>query len=193
MSVLRHAIAGLASATLLLGVVPAPAADDVLYRWVDDAGGVHFTQGRENVPALFRSGAVALGSVGAGPSPPPVPGQTDRAAEPPPPPAPPAGPGAQRKPAPLNAPERAAVDEAYENARTTDQYLAVSQGYLGLGLPLGAKSAADSAARVARTPREWEGVANTYAAIGDAKGAGEARKKAEELLRRERSPATSPR
>jgi len=188
----RATIAGLAGATLLLSAGTGPAQEDIVYRWVDDDGTVHFTQGQQSIPPRFRPRAVPLGSVGGARPPAAGSGEALKVPEPIAPVAPPP-PVRQRPPAPLNAPERVAVDEAYEKARTTEQYLAVSQGYLGLGLPLGAKSAADSAARVAVTSRDWEGVANTYAAIGETAAAAAARKKAEQLSQQERARRGSPR
>ena len=39
-----------------LGLVAAPAWAE-MYRWTDDQGGVHYTQGLDSVPARFRSAA----------------------------------------------------------------------------------------------------------------------------------------
>ncbi len=39
----------------------APTSTNGLYRWVDDTGQVHYSQGLNSVPEQFRSRAVPLG------------------------------------------------------------------------------------------------------------------------------------
>lgn len=191
LTVLRRAIvAGLAGVALACSTSAASAEDDTLYRWLDDQGSVHLTQGRENIPAPYRAKAVPIGSVTAEPPPSPAPGSGERAAEravPPPPPAPP------RQPPPPNAPERLAVDELLEKARTTDQYLVIGEAYLRLGLPLAANTCANKAAEVAATSREWTRVADAYATLGNAAASSAARSKSEQLRQQERAIQNLPR
>ena len=52
---------------------PAPAAAQVIYRWIDADGDIHYSQGIESVPLHFRSSAVIIGyDRPAGPSMPSV-------------------------------------------------------------------------------------------------------------------------
>jgi hypothetical protein len=56
------------AALLALAILPAPAmAWAQLYRWVNEQGEVHLTQGLENVPERFRAGARLLGYPEAAP------------------------------------------------------------------------------------------------------------------------------
>jgi hypothetical protein len=170
----------------LLTVAPCVSSEThTLYRWVDETGGVHFTQGLAEVPARFRRSAVPLGAVGA----PPPPSVVAPPREPPPAavspsPAPPALPA--RKPPPPGDPERNAVDDILFKARTTPEYLAAAEGYARLGLPLGAKTALQKAADAAKTSAHWKAVAKGYNLIGETKAAGEAGRKAEGLAEWER-------
>jgi hypothetical protein len=185
--------AGVVGGALLLAAAVVRAEDDIVYRWVDDQGSAHFTQGRENIPAPYRTKAVPLGSVfGEQSQPPPTPGQAGRAPEhvPPPPAAPPASP---RQPPPPGAPERVALDELLEKAQTTDQYLVLGGAYLSLGLPLAAKTCANKAAAVARTSGEWARLADAYAALGETAASGDARGRSDQLRQQERALQTLPR
>jgi hypothetical protein len=182
----RPTIAGLAGAALLLSAGAVSAEDSIIYRWVDDNGGVHFTQGRENIPPPHRSRAVPLGSVGGEQSSGPAPAPAERQPEPQPPPPPPL-PTSQRKPPPPSAPERIALDELLTKAGTADEYLVIGEAYLRLGLPLATKTCADKAALVAATSGEWARVADAYAAIGQAAASNEARNKSEQLRQQERA------
>jgi hypothetical protein len=182
----RPTIAWLAGAALLLSAGAVLAEDSIVYRWVDDNGNVHLTQGRENIPTPYRLRAQPLGSVGGEPSPGPAPAPAESRPDPQPPP-PPAPPAAQRKPPPPNAPERLALDELLAKAATTDEYLVIGEAYLRLGLPLATKTCADKAALVAATSGEWARVADVYAAIGQAAASSEARNKSEQLLHQERA------
>lgn len=65
----RGLAASLAALTLVMGVSPAQAQ---LYRWVNEQGEVHFTQGLENIPERFRGGARLLGYPEAAPAPAPT-------------------------------------------------------------------------------------------------------------------------
>jgi hypothetical protein len=57
-----------ALAALLLGLGVATAAHAQLYRWVNEQGEVHFTQGLADIPERFRAGAKLLGYPEATPS-----------------------------------------------------------------------------------------------------------------------------
>ncbi len=60
------------AALLWLAILAAPAvATAQLYRWVNEQGEVHLTQGLDNVPERFRSGARLLGYPEAAPAPSP--------------------------------------------------------------------------------------------------------------------------
>ena len=54
----------------LAALVPPRIAEAQLYRWVNEGGEVHFTQGLENIPERFRAGARLLGYPEATPAPP---------------------------------------------------------------------------------------------------------------------------
>jgi hypothetical protein len=54
--------------TALVLVMLASPAQAQLYRWVNEQGEVHFTQGLENVPERFRGGARLLGYPEAAPA-----------------------------------------------------------------------------------------------------------------------------
>jgi hypothetical protein len=56
---------------LAMGMLASPAHAQ-LYRWVNEQGEVHFTQGLENVPERFRGGARLLGYPEAAPAPAPI-------------------------------------------------------------------------------------------------------------------------
>jgi hypothetical protein len=56
----------------LVLVMLASPAQAQLYRWVNEQGEVHFTQGLENVPERFRGGARLLGYPEATPAPAPI-------------------------------------------------------------------------------------------------------------------------
>jgi hypothetical protein len=59
------------AALLSLATLAAPTvAGAQLYRWVNEQGEVHLTQGLDNVPERFRSGARLLGYPEAAPTPP---------------------------------------------------------------------------------------------------------------------------
>jgi hypothetical protein len=191
---LRHAtLAGVMGAALLYSYgARAASANDTVYRWVDDQGGVHFTQ-REDIPAPYRGKAVPLGSAAGQPPPGATQSQPERATGPTPPPPPPPPPATPRQPPPPTAPERVALDELLEKAQTTDQYLVIGEAYLRLGLPLAAKTCATKAAAVAKTSPEWARVADAYAAIGDAPASSEARKKSEQVQQQERALQNPPR
>ncbi len=62
----------LASLVVLALAALAPPAHAQLYRWVNEQGEVHFTQGLENIPARFRAGARLLGYPEAAPVPVPA-------------------------------------------------------------------------------------------------------------------------
>jgi hypothetical protein len=165
----------------LLGAGPAGAdSSTVLYRWIDDSGSVHFTQGLENVPNGFRGRATPLGAVTAPPPPPPPP-------DPPQAPVPAVqAPPAPKAPPPPGAPERNVVDDMLSNARTSLEYAAAAEGYAKLGLPLGAKTALDKAAQRATTAAHWSAIAKIYGLIGETKDAVEAQRKADQLAAWER-------
>jgi clan AA aspartic protease (TIGR02281 family) len=55
-----HALAIALLATLVLALV-APPAGAQLYRWVNERGEVHMTEGLASVPEAFRRGAVPVG------------------------------------------------------------------------------------------------------------------------------------
>jgi len=58
---------------LALAALTSPgSAHAQLYRWVNEQGEVHFTQGLENVPERFRGGARLLGYPEAAPAPAPI-------------------------------------------------------------------------------------------------------------------------
>jgi Aspartyl protease/Domain of unknown function (DUF4124) len=62
---------------------PAGPAHAQLYRWLNEQGEVHFTQGLENVPERYRAGARLLGYPEASPAPAPAgPAATGPAATP---------------------------------------------------------------------------------------------------------------
>lgn len=77
---------------IVLACGPAPALAQI-YRWTDDQGGVHYTEGIASVPEQYRSGARAI----ATPPPPPPPAAA------PPTPSPPVVPRALRPPSPAPA------------------------------------------------------------------------------------------
>jgi Domain of unknown function (DUF4124) len=62
-------------AALLLTLTLAPAAHAQLYRWTDEKGETHFSQGVDSVPERYRNRAGAVGSV----DPPPAPSGTTSA------------------------------------------------------------------------------------------------------------------
>jgi len=189
---LAGGVIALAAVSVALGVPASQAQSDIVYRWADEEGSVHFTQGLGSVPERFRSSAIPLGSVGEGMAPPVA--AKEAPAPPPPPTAPPsARRGGQLKPPPPNAPERAILDEAYSNARTADQYLAVGKAYLRFGLPLAAKSATDKAALVAITSADWARVADAYDEIGQSQASSDARRKSAQLLQEEQARGRLPR
>jgi hypothetical protein len=176
------------------GAGPAAASEDTLYRWVDGSGAVHFTQGLASVPEPYRRTATPLGSVGAPPPVPPpaaAPGPAPAPEPVPPPPVAPALPPVAPAPrpitpAPVGSPERNRVDDLLSSARTARQYLAAADGYLRLGLPLGARTAVAKAAAVARSAEEWRLVASAWAGLGDEAAAAQARKRAEQAAEWER-------
>jgi len=55
----RAAMASVLALALIAGLVPA--ADAQIYRWTNERGELHITEGLESVPMRFRSGAVLLG------------------------------------------------------------------------------------------------------------------------------------
>jgi len=64
----RAAMASVLALALIAGLVPA--ADAQIYRWTNERGELHITEGLESVPMRFRSGAVLLGHPApAGPAP----------------------------------------------------------------------------------------------------------------------------
>ena len=194
-------LARIAPSVLLVSILStlAWAQDGVLYRWRDDAGQVHLTQGRDQIPERFRVSAQPLGQVGPAPPAPvsddPVPGPPGKTPGEAAPGAPAAAkpPGEPEKrpaptPPPPSSPQRRALDEQLSEARTSSAYLAAGAEYLALGLPLGARTAAAKAAAVARSSREWEALAQFYATLGDEKAAGEAKLKAARLAEWEAPP-----
>jgi len=56
-------------AVLALTLALAPAAHAQLYRWTDEKGETHFSQGVESVPERYRSRARAVGTVDPPPAP----------------------------------------------------------------------------------------------------------------------------
>ena len=71
----RRAALGLVVLVVAALLAPPPAQAQ-LYRWVNEQGEVHFTQGLENIPERFRAGARLLGypeAAPAAPSPGPAP------------------------------------------------------------------------------------------------------------------------
>jgi len=177
-------MAGLAVGLVLCLALGSPRAEDgMLYRWVDESGHVHFTQGLGAVPEPHRRAAIPIGSVTA--PPPPVPPAPEAKPAIPPEPAPtvPAPPS----PPPVGAPERNAVDDLLSSARTARQYIAAAEGYLRLGLPLGARTATTKAAAVARTAEDWRLVSGVWTTLGDVPAATAARQRAEALAEAERA------
>jgi hypothetical protein len=76
----RRLIAWLVALAVAASAGPAHAQ---LYRWLNEQGEVHFTQGLENVPERFRAGARLLGYPEASPAPAPAgPAATGPAATP---------------------------------------------------------------------------------------------------------------
>jgi aspartyl protease/uncharacterized protein DUF4124 len=65
----RRLVAAVAGLALVVWTAPAGAQ---LYRWVNEQGEVHFTQGLEAIPERFRAGAKLLGYPEAVPPPPPT-------------------------------------------------------------------------------------------------------------------------
>lgn len=61
----------LALASLVVLVGAALPADAQFYRWTDDRGGAHYTQGLDNVPERYRSMAEPLGYTNRPPEPAP--------------------------------------------------------------------------------------------------------------------------
>ena len=59
--------------TLVLGAAGAAPAGAQLYRWTNERGDVHFTQGLESVPERYRQRATLLGYPEAPPAPSPEP------------------------------------------------------------------------------------------------------------------------
>ena len=55
----RGSTASILALALVAGL--APAAEAQIYRWTNDRGELHITEGLESVPARFRAGAVLLG------------------------------------------------------------------------------------------------------------------------------------
>lgn len=162
---------------MLFVLVPAQGSTSstMLYRWIDDTGAVHFTQGLENVPNAFRGRATPLGDVEEPPPSPP-------SAAPAPPPVPTVQtPSASKAPPPPGAPERNIVDDLLETAQTSLQYVAAAQGYARLRLPLGAKTALQKAAEKAATAADWNAIADCYDLIGETKLGSEARQRARRL------------
>jgi hypothetical protein len=170
------AAAAAVAATLALA---APAAAQ-LYRWTDEQGNVHYTQGLYSIPERHRGSArlVAPPEPPAAPPAPapaaPAPG-TPGAATPAPGAAAPGQPGAT-PPAPgAPAPrgEAAAspqliqqLDEELRRAVTAGDILAVGQRFLANGARDKAREAAARAAEVARTRDEWFAVAGLYRHLG---------------------------
>ena len=170
----------------LLTVAPhASGESHTLYRWVDETGGVHFTQGLAEIPARFRRSAVPLGAVGV-PPPPTVVAPEAPPREPPPAAVKPVPAVPTRPPPPQGHPERNAVDDILFRARTTPEYLAAAEGYARLGLPMQAKPAVRMAANAAKTSAHWKAVAKGYGLIGETKLEEEAGRKAEALAEQER-------
>jgi hypothetical protein len=64
---IRRAVVLLVALALAAPASPTPAHAQ-LYRWVNEQGEVHFTQGLENIPERFRAGARLLGYPEAAPA-----------------------------------------------------------------------------------------------------------------------------
>jgi hypothetical protein len=64
---IRRAVVILVALALAAPAWPTPA-DAQLYRWVNEQGEVHFTQGLESIPERFRAGARLLGYPEAAPA-----------------------------------------------------------------------------------------------------------------------------
>jgi hypothetical protein len=129
------------------------AADEQVYRWTDDEGAVHLSQGLASVPPQYRHRAEPLGSLTA----------------------PPSGP---TRPAP-DAASRRAVDESLRTARTAWDFLIVARRYRSRGWDDLARQAVDRAAAVAREASEWHAIAASYDALGLAQAADAARRRAQ--------------
>ena len=78
---IRRAVVILVALALAAPAWPTPAHAQ-LYRWVNEQGEVHFTQGLENIPERFRAGARLLGYPEAAPATPaPAPAATPATGE----------------------------------------------------------------------------------------------------------------
>ena len=187
--------AGVITAGLVLLAATAFADDDVLYRWRDETGQVHYTQGRSAIPERFRAAAVPMGAVT---SPAPAPAPPKDAAPAPPREAEKAvdSPAEKRVPPRTppspRSPERRALDERLESARTTSASLGAGAEYLAMGLPLGAKTAANKAASQAQSAADWKALADFYDSLGDADAAAKARRRSAELAEWERGYSAPP-
>jgi hypothetical protein len=129
-------------------------AEEPVYRWMDDQGVLHMSQGLGSVPEQYRGAAVPLGVLT---SPPPA----ARRAEPDP---------RQRLP----------LDEALRRARTTFDFLILARRYRTHGFEEQAREAVGRGAAVAATGAEWHAVAASYDALGMAQAAQQARRRAEQ-------------
>jgi hypothetical protein len=74
----RHALGRLVLALMVATAVvgldaPSAAAQSAIYRWLDDAGTIHYSQGIESIPPQHRSSAVVIGHDRPAPPEPPKP------------------------------------------------------------------------------------------------------------------------
>jgi hypothetical protein len=77
----RFAVVFLLAALLAPMLVPGPALAQ-MYRWTDERGQVHYSQGLESVPSRYRASAVPIGNVTPPPPPPAAPSPGPAAAAP---------------------------------------------------------------------------------------------------------------
>jgi hypothetical protein len=177
MSRARSRLAGALLAALAWALLPAPAFAQ-LYRWTDDQGQTHVTQGLDAVPEQYRSGAVIVGGGPEPKAPPKIEALTPKAARP--------------SPAEERARRAAALKQEREEreqdmirvldqkrlvARGTQELLAVGREYLARRERHKAGEAADRAAEAATTRSDWLAVGAFYRRLGFFAKADEARGK----------------
>ena len=136
--------------------VPQRPPDEPAYRWTDEQGVMHLTQGLASVPEQFRGSAVPLGIISS------------------PPPAKPL----RAEPDPR---ERAPLDDALRRARTAYDFLILARRYRTRGFEDQAREAVRRAEGVAATADEWHGIAATYDTMGMAQAAQAARRRAGQI------------
>jgi len=136
--------------------VPQRAPDEPAFRWKDEHGVVHLSQGLASVPEEFRATAVPLGIISS------------------PPPAKPL----KAEPDPR---ERVALDDALRRARTAYDFLILARRYRTRGFDEQAREAVRRGAGVAVTADEWHAVAATYDTLGMPQAAQQARRRAGEI------------